>query len=143
MNDRKFWEDRDLSRYGANSKRFSWTQLLLFLLSIAFDVIVLLTIILLIIGRIDHVPGIILLVVAIGCSLLGKSLCLRSIANIGALIAVFIIFVMLAITVCAYIGIEPFASLKNSLVIRASEFGSWVCGKVLSAVEFLRSLLNE
>jgi len=143
MNDSKFWKDKDLARYGANSKRYSWTQLLLFLLSIAFDVIVLLTIILLIIGRIDHVPGIILLVVAIGCSLLGKSLCLRSIANIGALIAMFIVFVMLAITVCAYIGIEPFASLKNSLVIRATEFGSWVWGKVLSAVEFLRSLLNE
>ena len=65
MNDSKFWKDKDLARYGANSKRFSWIQILLFLLSITFDVIVLLTVILLIIGRIGHVLGIILLVVAI------------------------------------------------------------------------------
>ena len=143
MNYRKFWKNRDLARYGANSTGFSWIRLLLFLLSIAFDVIVLLTIILLIIGRIGHVPGIILLVVAIGCSLLGKSLWRRSIANIGALAVLFIVFVLLAITICAYVGIEPLASLKNSLVIGASEFGSWVWGKVLLAAEFFRSLLNE
>jgi hypothetical protein len=143
MNGRKSWKDRDLARYGANSIGFSWIRLLLFLLSIAFDVIVLLTIILLIIGRIGHVPGIILLMVAIGCSLLGKSLWRRSIANIGAFIVMFIVFVLLAITICAYIGIEPLGSLKNSLVIWVSEFGSWVWGKVLSAVQFLRSLLNE
>ena len=143
MPDRKIWKGEALERYGSNRTRFSWAKLFLFVLSFACDIAVLWTIILLVTGRISHIPGIILLVVAVGCSLSGKSLWRRPMVGAGAVVVMFIVVVLLATTLCAFSGIEPFATAKDYLIAWVSEFGKWVWERLVWVVEYLRALLNS
>lgn len=143
MSNRKQLKSKDFKVYSASRTRFLWKKLLLFILSTAFDIVVLLNIILLVVGRIRHVPGIIILIVSIGFSLLCKFLWRRSIATIGAIISLFIFAILTSTTLCAYAGIEPLASLKNELFTWVSEAGIMVWEKLISVLEFLREFFFE
>jgi hypothetical protein len=116
-------------------------KLSLFLLSIAYDAAVLWTIILLVTGRISNVSGIVLLVVAVTCSLSGKSLWRRSKVGIGAVVLMFIVVVLLALMLCAFSGIEPFVSVKNLLATWINDAGTWMRDRFIAALEYLRGLL--
>jgi len=137
----KEWKKRDFGDNDVKSTGFSWKRVLLFLLSTVFDIIVLLTIILLVTGRISMITGVILLIVAIGFSLLSKSFWRSSITSTGAIFVILVMAILLAATLSAYAGMEPFASLKNSLSMWASELAINVWGKLVSVVEFLSTLL--
>jgi type IV secretory pathway VirB2 component (pilin) len=131
MPDRRNWKGGALERYDSGRTRFSWVKLSLFLLSIAYDAAVLWTIILLVTGRISNVSGIVLLVVAVTCSLSGKSLWRRSKVGIGAVV----------LMLCAFSGIEPFVSVKNLLATWINDAGTWMRDRFIAALEYLRGLL--
>ncbi|MBM3166547.1 MAG: hypothetical protein FJZ83_02505 [Chloroflexi bacterium] len=141
MPDKKAWKGESLEGYGSDRSRFSWAKLFLFVLSLACDAAVLWAIILLITGRVSHAPGIILLVGAIMCSLLGKSLWRRTMVGVGAVVIMSVVVILLAVLLCAFSGIEPFASAKSSLATWLHDFGRWIGDKLRSALEYLRGLL--
>lgn len=141
MPDRKTWKGGALERYGSDRTRFSWAKLFLFVLSIACDAAVLWTIILLVTGRISHGSGIVLLVVAVACSLSGKSLWRRPTVGVGAVVLMLIVVVLLAVMLCAFSGIEPFASAKSSLAAWIHDSGTWMRDKLVAVLEYLRGLL--
>ena len=143
MPDKKQLKMRDFQEDSDSKTRFVWKKLLLFILSTIFDILVLLNIIFLITGCVSPVPGIILLIVSIGFSLLCKSLWRRSTAGLGTIITLFIIASVAAVILCAYAGIEPFASVKKELFVRVSETGTRVWEKMRSAVEFLGTFFIE
>jgi hypothetical protein len=143
MPDKNHLKSRDFEGYAAERSRFSLKKLVLFILSIIFDILVLLSIIFLVTGRLHQVPGSILLIVSIGLSLLCKSLWRRSIVRLGTVIILFIVAVITTTTFCAYAGIEPFASLKNELFTRASEIVTKSWEKLVSVIEFLRIFLID
>ncbi|MBM3154156.1 MAG: hypothetical protein FJ008_02350 [Chloroflexi bacterium] len=143
MPERKVWKGESLERYGAAQPKFSWVKLFLFVLSLACDAAVLWAIILLVTGRISHVPGTVLLVAAVACSLSGKSLWRRPMVGVGAVVIMFVIVVLLIVLLCAFSGIEPFASAKNYLAALIHDFGRWVMDKLRLALEYLRELLPD
>jgi len=64
-------------------------------------------------------------------------------ATLGAIVSLFIVAILIATTLCAYAGIEPFATLKNELFTWVSEAGIVVWEKLISVLEFLREFFFE